>query len=237
MINAYASNAYHKNSSVDDNTKAVLDYLPLVRYYASRLAMGLPAHIAEEDLVQAGVLGLLEAWQRYDAQRGVKFETFAAPRIRGAMLDELRSLSWLPRSLFKQMRDLEQTVQKLTVTLGREPKEEEIAAGLGVSVKKLHKILKDINCSSLVSLEEILFALPADNSAEGALEQLLAAEEEERLSDAIQKLPERYQQLLALYYQEGLTLKEIGLVLGVTESRVCQLHAQIISRLRSLLND
>ncbi|NLZ39601.1 MAG: FliA/WhiG family RNA polymerase sigma factor [Firmicutes bacterium] len=237
MIKAHAGSIYQKNKNIGDSEKAVLDYLPLVRYYASRLALGLPAHIAEEDLVQAGVLGLLEAWQRYDPQRGVKFETFAAPRIKGAMLDELRSLSWLPRSLFKQMRELEQAVQKLTVSLGREPEEEELAEALGISVSKLQKILKDINCSSLVSLEEILFALPADSTADGALEKLLAAEEEERLVAAIEKLPERYQQLLALYYQEGLTLKEIGLVLGVTESRVCQLHAQIISRLRSLLND
>ena len=235
MINAYVWQKYGKQQEKEEAAEAVLQYLPLVRYHASRLALGLPAHIAEEDLVQAGVLGLLEAYNRYDPQRGVKFETFAAPRIRGAMLDELRSLSWLPRSLFKQMRALDQAVQKLTSSLGREPEEQELADELGIPLQKLQKLLRDINCCALVSLEDTLFTPPAAAEEEGTLEKMVAEEERALLAEAIKRLPERYQQLLSLYYQEGLTLKEIGLVLGVTESRVCQLHAQILSRLRTAL--
>ncbi|NLM53115.1 MAG: FliA/WhiG family RNA polymerase sigma factor [Firmicutes bacterium] len=235
MINAYACHKYSKNSGEGEQGEEILAYLPLVRYHASRLAMGLPAHISQEDLVQAGVLGLMEAYHRFDPKRGIKFETFATPRIRGAMLDELRNLSWLPRSLFKQMRDLEQVLQELRARLGREPEEEEIAQELGIPPAKLQKLLQDINCSALISLEETLFSLPADADASDALDKLLDKEELQRLKEAISKLPERYQQLLALYYQEELTLKEVGMVLGVSESRVCQLHAQIISRLRAQL--
>ena len=151
------------------------------------------------------------------------------------MLDELRSLSWLPRSLFKQMRALDQAVQKLTSSLGREPEEQELADELGIPLQKLQKLMRDINCSALVSLEDTLFAPPAAAEEEGTLEKMVAEEERALLAEAIKRLPERYQQLLSLYYQEGLTLKEIGLVLGVTESRVCQLHAQILSRLRTAL--
>jgi len=131
---------------------------------------------------------------------------------------------------------LEQVLQQLRARLGREPEEEEIARELGISPSKLHKLLQDINCSALISLEETLFSLPADTDAGDALDKLLDEEELQRLQEAISKLPERYQQLLALYYQEELTLKEVGLVLGVSESRVCQLHAQIISRLRAQMS-
>jgi RNA polymerase sigma factor for flagellar operon FliA len=233
-LKQYRRSSYEERTCGEDISR----YLPLVRYHAGRLMLGLPAHVSREDLIQAGVLGLMEAMRRYDPSRGIKFETFASRRIRGAMLDELRNLSWLPRSLFKQMRELDKASQSLASRLGREPEEEEIAGELGVSPEKLHKIRTDINCSAVLSLEDTLFAPPAVNGPEvGALENIIAEEEKERLARAIKTLPERHQQILALYYQEKLTLKEIGLVLGVTESRVCQLHSRIISRLRALLAD
>lgn len=225
-----------KNGVVSAET--VARYLPLVRYHAGRLILGLPAHINKEDLVQAGVLGLLEALKRFDPARGVKFETYASLRIRGAMLDELRSLSWLPRSLFRQMRALNTAEQKLVASLGREPTDEELAAELNMPQEKYRKLTAAINTAVTVSLEEVLFAAPPTNATEEfVLDRIIAEEEKERLAAAIAALPERYRQLLALYYQEGLTLKEVGLVLGISESRVCQLHSRIISRLRAVLAD
>ena len=225
-----------KNGAASAET--VARYLPLVRYHAGRLLLGLPAHINKEDLVQAGVLGLLEALKRFDPARGVKFETYASLRIRGAMLDELRSLSWLPRSLFRQMRALNTAEQKLAASLGREPTDEELAAELNMPQEKYRKLTAAINTAATVSLEEVLFAAPPTNATEEfVLDRIIAEEEKERLAAAIAALPERYRQLLALYYQEGLTLKEVGLVLGISESRVCQLHSRIISRLRAELTD
>ncbi|MCW3488726.1 sigma-70 family RNA polymerase sigma factor [Dethiobacter alkaliphilus] len=213
-------------------------YLPLVRLHAGRLALGLPAHVNRDDLLQAGMLGLLEALQRFDPARGVKFESFAALRIRGAMLDELRRLCWVPRSVVREMREMDRAVQELATQLGREPDEEEIAEKMGITIPHLRKITGMINSSSLLSLEDTLLAVPAVDGPEvEALDRLIAAEDRQRLAEAIGQLPERHQQLLALYYQEDLTLKEVGLVLGVTESRVCQLHARIITRLRTALQD
>lgn len=231
ILGAYSDN--HEGGIRNDN---ISRYLPLVRYHANRLVMGLPAHVNREDLIQAGILGLIEALSRYDPARGVKFETFAALRIRGAMLDELRSLSWLPRSVFKQMREVDRAIATLSSQLGREPEDEELAAELGIPLEKYYKITAEINCSATVSLEDTLFTVPSVSGPEiGTLEAIIAQEEKEKLAVAIAALPERQQQLLALYYQEELTLKEIGLVLGVTESRVCQLHSRIISRLRAVL--
>lgn len=213
-------------------------YLPLVRLHAGRLALGLPAHVNRDDLLQAGMLGLLEALQRFDPTSGVKFESFAALRIRGAMLDELRRLCWVPRSVVREMREMDRAVQELATQLGREPAEEEIAEKMGITIPQLRKITGMINSSSLLSLEDTLLAVPAVDGPEvEALDRLIAAEDRQRLAEAIGQLPERHQQLLALYYQEDLTLKEVGLVLGVTESRVCQLHARIIARLRTALQD
>ncbi|MBS4032720.1 MAG: FliA/WhiG family RNA polymerase sigma factor [Clostridiales bacterium] len=222
----------------DDGVQSELisHYLPLVGLHAGRLAISLPPHVSREDLSQAGVLGLLEALQRFDPLRGVKFETFASQRIRGAMLDELRRLCWLPRSLVRQMRELDSATQALATKLGREPEEGELAEELGVPVTELQKTMSQINGSSLLSLEDTLFAHPAVEGPESdTLGQMIEEEEKEQLAAALERLPERQRLLLALYYQEELTLKEIGLVLGVSESRVCQLHAQVIARLRELL--
>jgi RNA polymerase sigma factor for flagellar operon FliA len=211
-------------------------YLPLVRLHAGRLAMALPQHVSRDDLLQSGVLGLMEALQRFDPSRGIKFETYAGQRIRGAMLDELRRLCWLPRTLFRRIRELDKVSQILASRLGRDPEEAELARELEMPLEELQKIMGQINCRSLLSLEDILFSPPAEDGPETeVLEKLIAEEESTQLASAIEKLPERYRRLLALYYQEEMTLKEIGLILGVSESRVCQLHAQVIARLRTLL--
>ncbi len=213
--------------------KLVARYLPLVHLHAAQLAAGLPRHVSREDLVQSGVLGLLEALRRFDPGRGIKFETYAGRRIRGAMLDELRRLSWLPRSLFKQMRDLDRASQSLAGSLGREPSEDELASEMGISLRELQKKVKQIYKSTLLPLEDKLRVPGPDN--ECALDDIIAREEKEILARAIDSLEERYRLVLALYYQENLKLKEIGLVLGVTESRVCQLHARAVEKLRMMM--
>lgn len=229
---------YQETKAESVHSELVSQYLPLVRLHAGRLALGLPAHVNRDDLVQAGVLGLLEALQRFDPSRGVRFESFAALRIRGAMLDELRRLCWLPRSLLRQMREIDRASQALAAKLGREPELEEVADYLQIAVEQLRKTATMINCGAVLSMEDSLFAAPETEGPEIAtLDRLIAIEEKERLAAAIGQLPERQQQLLALYYQEELTLKEIGLVLGVTESRVCQLHARIVARLRIALTE
>lgn len=213
-------------------------YLPLVRLHAGRLAMGLPSHVNREDLVQSGVLGLMEALQRFDPSRGVSFETFAGRRIRGAMLDELRRLCWLPRSLVSRMRQLDEAHAALAARLGREPAEEELAAEMGLEPAELRKLTAQVNNCALLSLEEALFAIPANPGPETfTLETMAGEEEKERLAAAVEALPERLRLLLSLYYREELTLKEIGMVLGISESRVCQLHARAIAKLRVLLED
>jgi RNA polymerase sigma factor for flagellar operon FliA len=227
---------YRETKDDELQSELIGQYLPLVGLHAGRLAISLPPHVSREDLAQAGVLGLLEALQRFDPLRGVKFETFASQRIRGAMLDELRRLCWLPRSLVRQMREVDGATQALATKLGREPEEWELANELGVPVTELQKTVSQINGSSLLSLEDNLFAHPAEEGPESdTLGRMIEEEEKEQLAAALEWLPERQRLLLALYYQEELTLKEIGLVLGVSESRVCQLHAQVIARLRVLL--
>jgi RNA polymerase sigma factor FliA len=211
-------------------------YMPLVRFHAGKLAAGLPSHISREDLVQSGVLGLLEALQRFDQSRGIKFETFAGQRIRGAMLDELRRLCWLPRSLMRQKRNLDKKSQGLASSLGREPSEEEVAAEMGMTLADLQKTINSIHRGSVLSLEEKLSVPVPGSSAEGGtLDDLLAQEEKELLAKSIESLDQRYRLILALYYQEGLKLKEIGFVLGISESRVCQLHTRIIDKLRAVM--
>jgi RNA polymerase sigma factor for flagellar operon FliA len=218
--------------------KLVSHYLPLVRFHTSKLAAGLPVHVSREDLMQSGILGLLEALQRYDSKRGIKFETYASQRIRGAMLDELRRLCWLPRSLVRQMRSMDRTTQSLASSLGREPSDEELAAEMGITLSELQKTVKQAHKSTLISLDEKLSVpVPCSNAEGGTLDRLLAEEEKEILANAIESLDERYRVILALYYQEKLKLKEIGVVLGISESRVCQLHTRAVDKLRAIMLD
>jgi len=225
---------YQEIKDEESRADLVSRYLPLVRLQAGRLALGLPPQVSREDLLQSGVLGLLDALQRFDPSHGVKFETYASLRIRGAMLDELRRLCWLPRSLIRQMRELDKAQTDLSGRLGREPTELELAKEMGLKPEALHKVIAEINSAFLLSLEETSFHHSAVDAPETVVLDGIAANE---LAAAIDKLPERQRVMLALYYQEEMTLKEIGLVLGVSESRVCQLHARALAYLRTVLTE
>ncbi|WP_141320107.1 RNA polymerase sigma factor FliA [Halomonas halmophila] len=216
------------------------EYLPLVRRQALALQVRLPASIELDDLIQAGTEGLLEALGRFDAAQGASFATFASQRIRGAMLDELRSRDWLPRSVRRSARAADEAARRLEQSLGRPPEEAEIAESLGMDLVAYRRLLSDTNSGQLLPFEELMAeggeSRLRDNETRDTPFSLLVDEDRRgRLVEAIEALPEREKLLMALYYQEELNLKEIGAVLGVTESRVCQLHSQAVSRLRSRL--
>ncbi|NIC04265.1 RNA polymerase sigma factor FliA [Billgrantia bachuensis] len=212
------------------------EYLPLVRRQALSMQVRLPASIELDDLIQAGTVGLLEAMGRFDSTQGASFATFASQRIRGAMLDELRSRDWLPRSVRRNARAVDEAVRRLEQTLGRAAEETEIAAELDMGLEEYRQLLNDTNSGHLLPFEALMAegVEPGieDASIDTAYRQLIDEEKRRQLAEGIEALPEREKLLMALYYQEELNLKEIGVVLGVTESRVCQLHSQAVSRLR-----
>ncbi|MGP5141695.1 RNA polymerase sigma factor FliA [Vreelandella alkaliphila] len=214
--------------------------MPLVRRQALTLQVRLPASIELDDLIQAGMVGLLEALGRFDATQGATFATFASQRIRGAMMDELRTRDWLPRSVRRSARAVDDAVRRLEQQLGRPPEEGEIARDLDMPLSEYQQLLNDTNSGQLLPFEELV-AEGAESAKEEAtnlpFDQLLDQQQRQSLIDAIDALPEREKLLMALYYQEELNLKEVGAVLGVTESRVSQLHSQAISRLRARLYD
>jgi len=226
----------------------IQEHLPLVKQVAGRLSLGLPPQVDEDDLIASGVIGLLEALERYNPTFEAGFKTFATWRIRGAMLDELRKLSWSPRSLYKRLRDLQETEQKLSHRLGREPSIAEVAAELQWSAEAVEQVYSQLNSYSLVSLESLLFPpsghsgeqrediIPADGGPFiGPEEKIEKQEWRDALARAIEELPEREKLVLALYYKEELTLKEIGRVLKVSTARVSQIHARTLRLLRDNL--
>lgn len=215
------------------------EYLPLVRRQALSMQVRLPASIELDDLIQAGTVGLLEAMGRFDSSQGASFATFASQRIRGAMLDELRSRDWLPRSVRRNARAVDEAVRRLEQKLGRPAEENEIAAELDIALEEYRQLLSDTNSGHLLPFEALMAegVEPGieDASIDTPYRNLVDEEKRQQLVDGIEALPEREKLLMALYYQEDLNLKEIGVVLGVTESRVCQLHSQAVSRLRARL--
>lgn len=227
----------------------ILAYSPLVKYVAGRMGTGLPAHIEEADLISYGLLGLIGALQRFDPSRNIKFETYAISRIKGSIIDELRALDWVPRSVRSWARQVERTVTKLENELRRAPVDEEIAAELGVTVSEFQDILNQISCASIVALDEFwalsgsggdkvsLIDTIEDRSAPDPSRAFDIQAVKELLAEAIRRLPEREKIVIGLYYYEGLTLKEIGEVLGVTESRVSQLHTKAILRLKGRIKE
>ena len=226
--------------------RLILTYAPLVKYVAGRLGSGLPAHVDEGDLVSYGLLGLIGAIERYDPGRDIKFETYAIARIKGAIIDELRALDWVPRSVRSRAREIERAIAELEAKLGTAPTDEEIAAKIGITVAELEDSLTDISRSSIAALDELwsvsgegdqvsLLDTIEDTTGPRPAEVLDETEMREALADAIARLPEREKLVVTLYYYEELTLREIGEVLGVTESRVSQLHTKAILRLKARL--
>ena len=226
--------------------RLILTYAPLVKYVAGRLGSGLPAHVEEADLVSYGLLGLIGAIDRFDPEREIKFETYAVARIRGAIIDELRSLDWVPRSVRTRAREIERAIAELERRLHRAPTDEEIAKQVGITVEELEDSLTEISRSSIAALDELWTATAGgdqvalidtieDTSGPDPQGALAQTELKEALGEAIARLPEREKLVVTLYYYEELTLREIGEVLGVTESRVSQLHTKAILRLKARL--
>jgi len=227
--------------------RLVVAYSPMVKFVAGRLGAGLPSHVEDADLISYGLVGLIGAIQRFEPERGIKFETFAMTRIRGAIIDELRSLDWVPRSVRSRAREIETAQAKLEHELQRAPTEAELASKLNLTEEELQSALLEIANSSVYALDELwtvsdssgdqvsLLDTIADDSAADPQEALASTEVKDLLTEAIGGLPEREQLVVALYYYENLTLREIGEVLGVTESRVSQLHTKAVMRLKSSL--
>lgn len=212
----------------------ILFYSPVVKYVAGRVGAGLPAHIDRQDLVSAGVFGLVDAIEGFDRERGVRFETYAIPRIRGAILDELRSLDWLPRSVREQAKAVDQTMAQLYQKLRRPPTDEELANSAGVSVEKLGKLVIDSTAMGFASLDAVLPGSEEGSTLTDVIQDARAVDPALRtqLTEAIGSLPERERLIIALYYYEGMSLAEIGDIMGISESRVCQLHGRAVKILR-----
>jgi RNA polymerase sigma factor for flagellar operon FliA len=238
---------YKGNGDQAARERLVVAYSPMVKFVAGRLGAGLPSHVDDSDLISYGLMGLIGAIERFEPERGIKFETFAMTRIRGAIIDELRSLDWVPRSVRARAREIEAAQAKLEHELQRAPTEAELAAKLGMDEDDLQSALLEIANSSVYALDELwaisdssgdsvslLDTIP-DEGASDPQEALDSSEVKDRLADAIGSLPEREQLVVALYYYENLTLREIGEVLGVTESRVSQLHTKAVMRLKTHL--
>ena len=238
--------SYKAAGSREVRDALILHYSPLVKYVAGRVAVGLPQNVEQADLVSYGIFGLIDAIEKFDLERGYKFETYAIARIKGAILDELRSIDWVPRSVRAKARSLEKAYAKLEGELHRTPNDDELAVELGLSGDQFQSTLNQISFIGLVALDEMLsvggergesvtLGDTVADSGEGPVAAYEVEEMRQILADAINRMPEREKIVLTLYYYEGLTLAEIGQVLGVTESRVCQIHTKAVLQLRSRL--
>ncbi|GAA03532.1 RNA polymerase sigma factor FliA [Photobacterium leiognathi] len=215
-------------------------YSSLVKRIAHHLMVRLPPSVLVEDLIQSGMIGLLEAQQNYDPTKGASFETFAGIRIRGAMLDDIRRGDWVPRSVYKNSRKISEAISHLENELGRDPNDQEIAQYLDMPLEQYHQALNDVNCGRLVGISDLGVAEDSVANEESIEENAPfqdVADDSFRasLAEAIKTLPEREALVLSLYYDEELNLKEIGAVIGVSESRICQIHSQAMQRLRAKL--
>ena len=232
--------------SVENREAVIKEYAPMVKYVANRIAMRLPPHVEVDDLISVGVLGLIDAIDKYDSTRGAKFKTYAEFRVRGAILDELRSMDWVPRSVRQKASSMDGVVQKLQNKLGRRPEDDEVAEEMGVSLDELFTTLNETKSMPILSLEDLgiakesgeqqslLDCLAGKNDADPQT-YLRLVELKEIIAKAIDTLPEKERLMISLYYYEELTMKEIGGVLGITESRVSQIHSKAVFRLRNKL--
>ncbi|MEY9949380.1 RNA polymerase sigma factor for flagellar operon FliA [Kitasatospora sp. GAS1066B] len=241
--------SYKSTGDANLREQLILHYSPLVKYVAGRVGVGLPANVEQADFVSSGIFGLIDAIEKFDLDRAIKFETYAISRIRGAIIDELRALDWIPRSVRQKAKAVERTYATLEARLRRTPHEPEVAAEMGIAIEDLHAIFSQLSLANVVALDELLH--PAGEGGErlslmdtlvdtGADDPVEIAEDRELrklLARAINTLPQREKTVVTLYYYEGLTLAEIGQVLGVTESRVSQIHTKSVLQLRAKLTD
>ena len=239
---------FKATADVDAREKLILHYAPLVKYVASRVATGLPSSVDQADLVSYGMFGLIDALEKFEPGRGNKFETYAIPRIKGAIIDELRAMDWVPRSIRFKARELEKAQADLEAMLKRQPTEQELAERLGMSRRELHDMVSQISFVSVLALDEVVSAGSdrgeqvslIDTLADKGIDPTWGLESQETrglLAAAINSLSEREKIVVTLYYFEGLTLAEIGEILGVTESRVCQIHTKAVGGLRGQLSE
>lgn len=232
-----------QNSAARD--KLIVHYSPLVKYVAGRVSTGLPANIEQADLVSYGIFGLIDAIDKFEPGRGIKFETYAISRIKGAIIDELRAIDWVPRSVRFKAREIEKTLSRLEAKLHRTPTDDEIAAEMGVGIDDLRTIYGQVSFVSLVALDELMMSggekgdklslidTLEDTSSDDPVALFESEEMKHILAQAINRLSEREKIVVTLYYYEGMTLNEIGQVLGVTESRICQMHTKAVMQLRT----
>ena len=238
---------YKKTGARPLRDQLIIHYAPVVKYVAGRVSVGLPRHVDEGDLASYGIIGLIDAIERFDPGRNFKFETYAIPRIKGAIIDELRSIDWVPRSVRAKARAVEQAYSRLEGTLHRTPSDDEVATELEMSPDEFQTTLRKISLVGVVALDEVFRGgdrsdrstlgetLP-DGSA-GPMDSFEVKETKEALIQAVSQMGDREKTVLTLYYYEGLTLAEIGEILGVTESRVCQIHTKAVLQLRAKLSD
>jgi RNA polymerase sigma factor for flagellar operon FliA len=240
---------YKRDGDERARERLVVAYSPLVKYVSGRMASGLPAHVEEADLISYGLGGLISAIERFELEREIKFETYAITRIKGSIIDELRSLDWVPRSVRARARAIERANTKLEHKLQRAPTDEEMSKELEMTVGDFQDALLQISNSTVAALDELWTVSDASGDSVSLLDTLQdpgapdpaavmdATDLKDRIADAIARLPEREKLVVALYYYENLTLREIGEVLGVTESRVSQLHTKAVLRLRGRMSD
>lgn len=241
VLKAYEVEA--QRAAAPNRDELIVSHLPLVKYLVNKIASQLPPHLDRDDLMSAAVIGLITAAERFDPTRGVQFKTFVEQRIRGTIMDELRSQDWLTRSLREKFKKLEREFAILEQKLGRNPTSEEVAAAMEIDLEEYFHLLEEVHFLSVVSLDDSWE--DADGSPFGLLDvledervvnpqnQMMARQTVDGLADAIEGLPEKERIVVTLYYYEELNLKEIGAVLSLTESRICQLHSQAIMRLRT----
>ncbi|MBU0983201.1 MAG: FliA/WhiG family RNA polymerase sigma factor [candidate division Zixibacteria bacterium] len=239
---------YRKNPTHEIRQRLLNKYVPLVRNVAARMAMGFPRSVELTDLINTGVIGLVEAFGNFDPERGVKFETYAVPRIRGAILDELRALDWVPRSTRAKSREIDRAMVSLENELGRQPEKPELAERLNFTMDELHKALDDVSCTNILSLDEVVY--PEDDNRQvprietvqeqgkpSILGEIEKGEMRSFLVTAIDRLTEQEKLVIGLYYFEELTLKEIGEVMVISESRVSQIHTRAVKKLRGMVKE
>jgi len=231
--------AYSENKSPTLKEKLILQYAPLVKYVAGRMLVHIGQHVEYDDLAGYGIFGLIDAIDKFDYNKGVKFETYASLRIRGAIIDHIRRLDWVPRTLRQKNKQLEQAYAALEETLGREPTDEELAEKLSMSLEETRELMRKSSVLALVSLDDFLdqnyeasFSSLVSNTQDSPEAQTEIHERQAMLADAISKLSEKEKLVVTLYYFEDLTLKEISSIMKVSESRVSQIHTKAISRLQ-----